>query len=192
MQNSSEFLNQDFSESYDQLRYYGSNILDCFKFIFTVYISMVGGAITILSVNAGVNLMLLIKTLLIFTVVFGFFIMWYIIELRKYYVKTARYINEIRKTHLTAISNEFKNKTGYYTDIDKPLYFSWKSSQILLIIILSFFNSVTLGILAYVCNIRPIFLNFLIMIVSLTIHILFAWLILRRSDKKGPDHRHLA
>lgn len=192
MQNSSEFLNQDFTESYNQLRYYGSNILDSFKFIFTVYISMVGGTITILSINAGINLMLLLKTLLIFTFIFGFFIMWYIIELRKYYVKTARYINEIRKTHLTAISQEFKNKTGYYTDIDKPLYFSWKSSQILLIIILSFFNSVTLGILAYVCNIRPVFLDCLIVLLSLTIHVIFAWFILTRSDKKGPGHKHLS
>lgn len=192
MQNSSEFLNQDFTESYNQLRYYGSNILDSFKFIFTVYISMVGGTITILSVNAGVNLMLLLKTLLSFTFIFGFFIMWYIIELRKYYVKTARYINEIRKTHLAAISNEFKNKTGYYTDLDKPLYFSWKSSQILLILILSFFNSVTLGILAYVCYIRPLFMDFLFFLLVLAIHILFAWIILRRSDKKGPGHRHLS
>lgn len=191
MQNSSEFLNQDFSESYNQLRYYGSNILDSFKFIFTIYISMVGGSITILSVNTGVNLMLLLKTLLGFTFVFGFFIMWYIIELRKYYVKTARYINEIRKTHLTALAPEFKNKTGYYTDLDKPLYFSWKSSQILLIIILSFFNSVTLAILGYVSNIRPLFLDFLIMMVALAIHIFFAWVILRKSDKRS-GHRHLA
>jgi phage shock protein PspC (stress-responsive transcriptional regulator) len=153
---------------------------------------MVGGTITILSINAGVNLMLLLKTLLSFTFIFGYFIMWYIIEQRKYYVKTARYINEIRKTHLAAISNEFKNKTGYYTDYDKPAYFSWKSSQVLLIIILSFFNSVTLGILAYVCNIRPLILDCLIVLVTLTIHIMFAWFILRRSGKTSPGHRHLA
>ena len=192
MQNSSEFLNQDFAESYNQLRYYGSNILDSFKFIFTVYISMVGGSITILSIDAGVNLMLLLKTLLSFTVIFGFFIMWYIIELRKYYVKTARYINEIRKTHLTALAAEFKNKTGYYTDFEKPAYFSWKSSQVLLVIILSFFNSVTMGILSDVCRIGTFAVDMIITIFSFGLHITFAWYILHKADKKAPGHRHLS
>ncbi|HEY4785957.1 MAG TPA: hypothetical protein VIH57_07905 [Bacteroidales bacterium] len=192
MQNSSDFLNQDFTESYNQLRYYGSNILDSFKFIFTVYISMVGGSITILSIDAGVNLMLLLKVLLSFTVIFGFFIMWYIIELRKYYVKTSRYINEIRKTHLTAIANEFKNKTNYYTDYDKPAYFSWRSSQILLILILSFFNSVTLGILSDVCKIGHLFISILITVLSLGLHVSFAWFILHKADKNSTGHRHLS
>lgn len=192
MQNSFEFLNQDFTESHNQLRYYGSNIVDSFKFIFTVYISMVGGSITILSVNTGVNLMLLLKTLLSFTVIFGFFIMWYIIELRKYYVKTSRYINEIRNTHLTALSKEFMNKTGYYIDFNKPAYFSWSSSQVLLIIILSFFNSVTLGILSYVCKIGGLTTGGLITLFCLGLHIAFAWFTLHRYDKKPTKNKHLS
>jgi hypothetical protein len=192
MQNSSEFLTQDFIESHNQLRYYGSTINDSFKFMFTVYISMVGGSITILSISTGINLMLLLKTLLSFTVIFGFFIVWYIIELRKYYVKTSRYINEIRKTHLSAISGEFKNKTGYYTDFEKPSYFSWSSSQVLLIFILSFFNSVTLGILSSVCKIGSFTVGCIITLLSLGLHIFFAWYILHRYDKKSATHRHLS
>jgi hypothetical protein len=192
MQNSPDFLNQDFSESYNQLRHYDSNIVESFKFIFTVYISMVGGSITILSINTASSLMLLLKVLLSFTFIFGFFIMWYIIEIRKYYVKTARYINEIRRTHLLALSPEFENKTLYYTDFDKPPYFSWRSSQILLIVVLSLFNSITLGILFYVCKILPLFTDSLMVLLSISLHIFFAWFILRRSDKKLATNRHLA
>ena len=153
---------------------------------------MVGGSITIMSLNAGVNLILLLQTLLSFTVIFGFFIMWYIIELRKYYVKTSRYINEIRKTHLSALTTDFKNKTDYYTDFEKPPYFSWASSQVLLIIILSFFNSLTLGILSYVCKMGAFTTGSVITLISFGIHLSFAWFILRRSDKKSTGPKHLS
>jgi hypothetical protein len=151
---SSDFLKEDFSESYNQLRHYDSNIFDSFKFIFTIYSALVGGAISLINIDLKYDLIILSKILLIISIVFCFFVMFYIIELRIYYVRVARYLNEIRSFFLSNNRIHFKNKCNFYMDNTKPEYFNIKSSHIILAFIVAALNSFSFGTLLYLFNLH--------------------------------------
>ncbi len=177
----SEFLKQDFSESYNQLRHYDNSIFDSFKFIFTIYVGLIGGAISLLNLNLKYDLLFLSKTLIVISILFCFFVLFYIIELRIYFVKVARYINEIRHFYLTDNTIKFNNATKFYTDITKPNYFNLKSSHIILAFIVSALNAFSITLLLFVCNIKCIGSLIILAFVTLILQIGIITLILRKK-----------
>lgn len=177
----SDFLNQDFLESHNQLRHYDSTILDSFKFIFSIYIALIGGSISLLNIEKKIDFTILIQVLITFSIILCVFVLFYIIEQRLYFVKTARYLNEIRNYFLENNQVDFKNNTQYYIDYSKPDYFNLKSSHIILTIIISVLNSFNIGLFIYVVNncwsIWMIFAT----ILSVVIHITIIFLMLNKK-----------
>ncbi len=181
----SEFLKQDFSECFGQLRHYDTIIIDSFKFIFTIYVALIGGAISIFDLKLPIDLLLLSKLLIIISIVFCFFVLFYIIEQRVYFVKVARYINEIRDHYLTGNNLGFKNLSNFYHDKGKPEYFSLTSSHIILAIIVSALNSFSIGLLLYVNRVDPLYLIVGLAILSFSIEIYLLHFYLNRKEKKN-------
>ena len=169
---SREFIHQDYSECFSQLRHYDSNIIDSFKFIFTIYVALIGAAISLLDLNLSFDLVSLSKILIVISIIFCVFVLFYIIELRVYFVRAARYINEIRHFYLTDNSEGFLNLTKFYTDRTKPEYFSLTSSHIILALIVATLNSFSIGLLLSVIKDQVNLLLIGISIISLVVQIL--------------------
>lgn len=177
----SDFLKQDFSESYNQIRHYDNIILDSFKFIFSIYIALIGGAISLLNIDLKIDLMFLIKTLIIISILFCVFILYYIIEQRQYFVKTARYINEIRHFYLNDNQLGFLNESKFYVNRLKPDYFNLRSSHIILTVIISVLNAFSFGLLFFVFNYHEIYKIFIVSTSVLMIHLIIIYLLLRNK-----------
>lgn len=176
-----EFLNQDFSESHNQLRHYDNIILDSFKFIFSIYIALIGGAISLLNIENEFDFTFLIEALIIFSIILCTFIIFYVVEQRIYFVKTARYINEIRHYFLAENQVHFRNQSKYYSDCLKPDFFNLKSSHIILTFIISILNSFNVGLLIYVINNNLLLLLSAVVIVTLLLQTSVIFLILKRK-----------
>jgi hypothetical protein len=80
----------------------------------------------------------------------GLFMFSLVIRDRVYFVQVARYINEQRKLFFQSQPMGFDNKSLMYTDPTQPPYFNWRSSQAWIAYILSFLNSILLGILLFI------------------------------------------
>jgi hypothetical protein len=182
---SSDFLKQDFSECYNQLRHYDNNITDSFKFIFTVYVALVAGAISLLDIQLKFDLLFLSKALIITSIIFCLFILFYIIELRVYFVRVARYLNEIRAHYLNNNEEGFENATKFYSDKSKPMYFSLTSSHLILAFIVSALNSFSIGLFFYVYKSEFKFGQVLISIIIFALQIFLIYMYLKRKQTKG-------
>jgi hypothetical protein len=181
LMNSKDFIKQDFAECFNQMRHYDSNIIDSFKFIFTIYVALIGGAISLMDLNLKYDLAFLSKVLIIISIIFCVFVLFYIIELRIYFVRTARYINEIRHFYLTDNNEGFQNLTKFYTNRTKPDYFSLTSSHIVLASIVSLLSSFSIGLLLYVCKGEINLIIILISVLALSFQMLIILIYLKKQ-----------
>lgn len=146
------FIKNDFSQCFQQMRHYDNKMFNIFKFMFTGYSALVGLALGLyqFGLKEQINLTLPAIAILAIGFILGLFLFNLLVKNRAYYVKVARYINEIRNYFFQNKPNGFDNQTEMYTDFNRPRYFNKVSSHTWLIYTLSLLNSSLLGVLLYI------------------------------------------
>jgi hypothetical protein len=144
-----KFLERDFNQCFQQMRYYDAQIFDILKFMFTAYTVLIGAALGLFKSNLQVNLTIPIVISLMIGLILGAFMFYLVLINRSYYVRAARYINEQRKLFLAFKPLGFENISRMYTNEKHP-YFSRESTQIWLAYIIGALNSTLLGVLLFI------------------------------------------
>lgn len=126
-----DFLYVDFEQAQEHIRHYDSQILNVFKFLATIYASIVGASVAILqhSILNNTDYTLSVKTLLFTAFLIGFFLNFSVVRYRLYFVKCARYINEFRELFLLHKPLGFENKSKMYCNPKYPSAYDLKSSH---------------------------------------------------------------
>jgi hypothetical protein len=125
------FLERDFTQCFEQMRYYDSQLWDIAKFSFAGYTVVLGAAAGVYqySRESLVNLVPVAVVAVIVSFVLGLVFLAIAVRNRVYFVVVARYINEHRRFFLHDRPGGFANVTGMYTDPTQPPYFDIMSSQ---------------------------------------------------------------
>lgn len=145
-----KFLEQDFNQCFQQMRYYDSQIFEILKFMFTSYSILISVTIGLyqFGITQNINLTYPLIAAISIGLILGIFMFLTAIRNRVYFVRVARYVNEQRNFFLKFKPMGFENKCKIYTDHEQP-YYNWKSSQFCVCGIISTFNSILFGILLY-------------------------------------------
>jgi len=148
------FLENDFNQCFDQVRYYDSQIVDIFKFLATFYTTVAGIAIGLyqFSIEKKIDLGIALISGLSVAFLFGICMFFLIVRNRVYFVFCMRYINEQRGFFLSSKPLGFENKTKMYTDYKKPPFFNMLSSQSWWLYVVALLNSALLGVILYVAK----------------------------------------
>ncbi|AKB56851.1 hypothetical protein [Methanosarcina barkeri] len=146
-----KFLEQDFNQCFQQMRYYDSQIFEILKFMFTSYSILISVSIGLyqFGITQQINLTHPLIAAISIGLIFGTFMFLTAIRNRVYFVHVARYVNEQRNFFLKFKPMGFENKCEMYTNHEQPPHYNWKSSQFLLCGIISTFNSILFSILLY-------------------------------------------
>jgi len=146
------FLERDFNQSFQQMRYYDSQIFDILKFVFAAYSALIGVSLGLyqFGLKESRDLTLPATAALIVGLTLGLFMLALIIRNRAYFVQVARYINEQRDYFFRHKPPEFENKSKMYTDCSRPRFSNWHSSQMFLAYIIAALNSALCGVLAFI------------------------------------------
>jgi hypothetical protein len=134
------------------MRHYDAQIFEILKFVFTGYVALIGVALGLYQFGVKENRDLTLPAIAIMSVglLLGLFMFSLVIRNRVYFVQVARYINEQRELFFQPKPMGFGNKSLMYTNPLQPPYFNWRSSQAWIAYILSFLNSMLLGILLFI------------------------------------------
>jgi hypothetical protein len=146
------FLERDFNHCTQQLRHYDTQIIDILKFMFTAYSALVGIALGLSQLGSieNLNSSLLAFVALAIGLIIGLLMFALVVRNRAYFVQVARYINEQRGLFLKISPFGFENKSGMYTDSNKPQYFNWRSSHSWVGYIFAALNASLIGGLIYI------------------------------------------
>lgn len=146
------FLERDFSQCFEQMRHYDSQLWDICKFSFTAYTVLIGVAVGLYqySLENAANFKPAIVAILIAAFFLGIAFFALAVRNRVYFVVVTRYINEHRKHFLMARPLGFENATRMYTNRRQPPYFNWRSSQSLLLYVISALNGGLLAAVVFV------------------------------------------
>ena len=145
------FLERDFNQCFQHMRYYDGQIFEILKFMFIAYSGLIGVALSIYKIGLSRNIELDLPAIAIISVglALGLCLFALIIRNRVYFVRVSRYINEQRGVFFQYKSLGFENKSGMYTDHKQPLYFNWRSSHSWFSYIVAALNATLLGVLLY-------------------------------------------
>ncbi|MBL7196395.1 MAG: hypothetical protein ISS64_08915 [Desulfobacterales bacterium] len=146
------FLEHDFNQCFEQVRYYDAQIVDIFKFLATFYTTVAGIAVGLyqFSIEKKLDLVPGLISGLSVAFLFGVCMFFLIVRNRVYFVFCMRYINEHRDFFLSAKPLGFENKSRMYTDYKKPPFFNILSSQSLWLYVVAILNSALLGVILYI------------------------------------------
>lgn len=173
-----EFLKIDFQECFEQMRHYD-------KLLWQVTVG-------ILSLYAAILATVFMKskyfpTSVLGFIVFGGFIvgiiaLWFLLKSRIYYVKVARFVNEVREQYLKNKPLGIENKAGLYTDPEYPKYSNLTSSQLTSVYVMMIINNfyIFMGLLFLTKNLIIAILSF---VLTLTIQIIFTIYYLKLKEK---------
>lgn len=148
------FLENDFNQCFEQVRYYDTQIVDIFKFLATFYTTVAGIAIGLYQLSIEKHLALtpgLISGLSV-AFLFGVCMFFLIVRNRVYFVFCMRYVNEQRGFFLSCKPVGFENNSKMYTDYKKPPFFNVLSSQSWWLYVVGLLNSVLLGVILYIAK----------------------------------------
>jgi hypothetical protein len=147
-----EFLKTDFSDSYSQMRHYDKQVLELFKFTFTAYTAVTTLAVGLYKVGHEHNIDLATPLLFGLAVAFliGLFGFSLILRNRVYYVRVARYVNEIRREVLSHHPLGIRNVAGMYIDPSLPKHLDLISTQTAHWLVVAALNSLLLGIFLFI------------------------------------------
>jgi|GEM_PF-1185441 len=125
------FLDTDFSECFAERRRFDSLIWEVTKFTFTAYSAMLAAAVGLytFSLQQQVDLVPAAIALLSVGVVVGLFMLLLLVRTRVYFVIVTRYINEQRRHFLSDHPVGFENQSMMLTDVDRPAFFSTRSTH---------------------------------------------------------------
>ena len=148
------FLENDFNQCFEQVRYYDAQIVDIFKFLATFYTTVAGIAIGLyqFSLEKKLDLVPALISGLSIALLFGVCMFFLIVRNRVYFVFCMRYINEHRGFFLAAKPLGFENKSKMYINHKKPPFFNTFSSQSLWLYVVAILNSALLGIILYMAQ----------------------------------------
>lgn len=151
---SASFLENDFNQCFEQVRYYDAQIVDILKFSATFYTTVVGIAIGLYQFSIEKNLDFIYGLICTLSVafLFGVCMFFLIVRNRVYFVFCMRYINEHRDLFLSVNPLGFENKSRMYTNYKKPPFINILSSQSLWLYVLALLNSTLLGVILYIAK----------------------------------------
>lgn len=149
-----KFLDRDFNQCFQQMRYYDGQIIDICKFAFTGYTAIVGAALSLYKYGSdkGSDFRPPAVAMLAIGLLLGLCLLALMARNRVYFVVVTRYVNEHRQHFLAQKPLEFENKSRMYTNPSQPPYFDWRSSQALLLYALALLNSGLLAIAIYLVS----------------------------------------
>lgn len=152
------FLNVDFSQSFDQLRHYDSMIWDITKFTF---IQILGSITAIWAIYAfaqepdsitswiAINYMFLIPSIFGMSYIFSVLASFLISRNRVYFAKVARYLNEHRNFSISQKPLGFENKTKFYTSDRFPTAFDIWSNHLVSLYIIQLLGAIIFGAMIF-------------------------------------------
>ncbi len=142
-----KFLEGDFNQCFSQMRHYDGQIIDLCKFAFTAYSAIVGLAFALYryGISEKADYSRPAVATLIVGLCFGFCFVAFMVRNRTYFVIVARYVNEHRRHFLQNRPLGFANHSKMYVNLDQPPYFHWRSSQSLLLYVMSGLNGFLAG-----------------------------------------------
>lgn len=119
-----EFLLSDFNQSFEQSRYYDSQIVNIFKFLATFYTTIAGITIGLYqySVDHNIHITCGLVCGLIIALFFGLAMFSLVVRNRLYFVVCMRYINEQRQLFLSFNPMGFKIKQNIIRIIQHLLF----------------------------------------------------------------------
>lgn len=152
------FLQEDFSQSYQQMRHYDNLIFNIVNFSFVQLLFGIGAIWTVYGFDKSKdvsgflneNYKYIIIGILVICYIFSSFASFQIYKNRIYFVRTAKYINYHRHFFLSKKFIGFENKTKFYEDYNEPKNFDIYSTHLiflLLMLIISFIISILLALL---------------------------------------------
>ncbi len=120
-----KFLQSDFNQCFEQMRYYDSQIFNILKFMFTGYSALIGISLGFykFGLEKEIDLSIPIISALSIGLILGFFMFALTVRNRIYFVLVSRYINEQRGFFLQFKPLGFNNQTKMYTNRFQPLFF---------------------------------------------------------------------
>lgn len=186
-----DFLKSDFAQSFTQMRHYDGQIFEACKFVMVVYSGVAGVAIGIYKygLEKEVDLRLPAAAMLLIALVIGLIFLVFVVRNRAYFVKTTRYINEVRSFFYKKGIGGFPNKSQMYTDRTMPRYLNWNGTQIRVAYCVALLNSGLFAVLLYVWEVKA---EYLVIACVLSVVIQIAWLCCRlykeeRESKTPPQ-----
>lgn len=146
------FLERDFNQCFQQMRYYDDQILGVFRFLLTFYTGLVGVALALyqFGLKENVDFGFAAVLSLLIGLILGLSLFAQSIRNRVYFVQVARYINEQRRLFFRYRPLGFENASRMYTNPKQPPYFNWRSSQTTLEFVIALLNAVIFGLLVYI------------------------------------------
>ena len=146
-----KFLERDFEQCFQQMRHYDAQIFDICKFAFTAYTAVIGAALAIYKygIDRSIDYNAPAIGILAAGLLLGVCMTALVVRNRVYFVFVTRYINEHRHFYLSIKPLGFENRTRMYTNSNLPPFFNWRSSQTLLLVVLSGLNSFLLGTIIF-------------------------------------------
>lgn len=148
--NPNAFLQQDFQNSFEQMRHYDRLELEYIKFAFSGYAVLLGGVLTLFQAfKDSYGITIYLSLLLLLGSCMGVILFAIIVRNRNYFVHVARFVNEIRDYYLKTPEFNFENKSGMYHNYKAPKLFQPKSTYSFLMYLLALLNAVSFSLAAY-------------------------------------------
>lgn len=149
-----KFLEADFNQCFQHMRYYDSQMFDAVKFFSTAYVALIGIGVGLYQFGCKEDRDFTLAVIISFLLAFflGLFIYMLIVRNRVYYVHVARYINEIRATFLKHKPLGFENVAGMYKNHGQPQFFNWRSSQAYLMYVITTINALLIGVVVFILS----------------------------------------
>jgi hypothetical protein len=149
---SCKFLENDFNQCFEQMRYYDSQIFEIVKHSFVVYSGLLGLSLTLykLGLDNEKDFSFPAMAMLIVGVLFGLYLFALVVRNRVYFVLVTRYLNEHRSHFLKMGPLKFENLTKMYTNREQPPYFNWLSSQSWYMYLMATLNSTLLVAVVFI------------------------------------------
>jgi hypothetical protein len=151
------FLGRDYDQVFQQLRFYDGQIWEITKFSFLQLIASVTAVWTLFNFSHGTDIAanyageyvnrwkIFGGGILLISFVFSLLAVWYIMRNRKYFTRTAHYINDQRQFHLAARPLGFANRSGYYTDWQSPAAYDPQSTHWFSVLLILLMGSLLFG-----------------------------------------------
>jgi len=185
--NKYNFILTEYQECFSHMRHYDNNTSEILKLIFSFYAAIItlslGVYEFIFQKNSSETIALLyISIILFFSFCVGIIVIVLVVSNRKYFVKVAQQVNSIRHFYSQKI-NFYENKLP--TDDNQPKVFNIKSSQMVIIFLIVFINSVVLffainSLFFYILN---YFLHILSALIGV-IYLFLNFILIRKYLKK--------
>jgi hypothetical protein len=150
---STRFLERDFTEAFAQIRHYDEIGWDIVKFSLSQMLVGVASSWTIYALavqkdsppDLKDNWSIAVSGILFISFCFSVLAIRLLSKSRVYFVRAARYINEHRSFFLSTNPIGFANKTRFYMDFTKPDFYDFSSTQLISISIITLNGSLILG-----------------------------------------------